>query len=88
MPAKTICKEYVLEYGTATIEIHEDALKKGQKVVIIDDLLATGGTAKAIAEMVEEAGAEVVAFDFLIELKDLKGREVLKNYVVESVLQY
>lgn len=56
--------------------------------MIIDDLLATGGTAKAIAEMVEEAGAEVVAFDFLIELKDLKGREVLKNYVVESVLQY
>ena len=88
LPAKTICKEYALEYGTATIEIHEDALKKGQKVVIIDDLLATGGTAKAIAEMVEKAGAEVVAFDFLIELKDLKGREVLKNYVVESVLQY
>ncbi len=88
LPAETICKEYALEYGTAAIEIHKDALKKGQKVVIVDDLLATGGTAKAIVEMVEETGAEVVALDFLIELKDLKGREVLKNYVVESVLQY
>ena len=88
LPAKTISKEYALEYGTATIEIHQDALKEGQKVVIIDDLLATGGTAKAIVEMVEEAGAEVVALDFLIELEGLKGREVLKGYRVESVLQY
>ena len=88
LPAETISKEYELEYGTATIEIHKDALKKGQKVVIVDDLLATGGTAKAIVEMVEEMGAEVVALDFLIELKGLNGREVLKDYRVESVLQY
>ena len=88
LPAETISKEYELEYGTATIEIHKDALKKGQKVVIVDDLLATGGTAKAIVEMVEEVGAEVVALDFLIELEGLKGREVLKNYRIESVLQY
>ncbi len=88
LPAKTISKEYALEYGTATIEMHEDALQKGQKVVIVDDLLATGGTAKAIIEMVEEVGAEVVALDFLIELEGLKGREVLKGYRVESVLKY
>lgn len=88
LPAETISKEYALEYGTATIEIHKDALQKGQKVVIVDDLLATGGTAKAIVEMVEEMGVEVVALDFLIELKGLKGREVLKGYRVESVVQY
>lgn len=88
LPAKTISKEYALEYGAATIEMHEDALQKGQKVVIIDDLLATGGTAKAIIEIVEEVGAEVVALDFLIELEGLKGREVLKGYRVESVLKY
>jgi len=88
LPAKTVSKEYALEYGTATIEMHQDALQKGQKVVIVDDLLATGGTAKAIVEMVEEMGAEVVALDFLIELEDLKGREVLKGYRVESVLKY
>lgn len=88
LPAETISKEYALEYGTATIEIHKDALKKGQKVVIVDDLLATGGTAKAIVEMVEQMGAEVVALDFLIELEGLKGREVLKGYRVESVIKY
>lgn len=88
LPAKTVSKEYALEYGTATIEMHQDALQKGQKVVIVDDLLATGGTAKAIVEMVEEMGAEVVALDFLIELEGLKGREVLKGYRVESVLKY
>ncbi len=88
LPAETISKEYALEYGTATIEIHKDALQKGQKVVIVDDLLATGGTAKAIVDMVEEMGVEVVALDFLIELKGLKGREVLKGYRVESVVQY
>ena len=88
LPAKTVSKEYALEYRTATIEMHQDALQKGQKVVIVDDLLATGGTAKAIVEMVEEMGAEVVALDFLIELEGLKGREVLKGYRVESVLKY
>ena len=77
LPAETISKEYELEYGKATIEIHKDAIKPGQKVVIVDDLMATGGTAKAIMEMVEEMGAEVVASAFLIELDFLNGRKAL-----------
>jgi len=88
LPAKTISREYALEYGTATIEMHKDALKKGDKVVVIDDLLATGGTAKAIAELVEEAGAEVVSFQFAIELDFLNGREVLKDYNVGSIINF
>ena len=88
LPAKTVSKEYALEYGVATIEIHQDAIEKGQKVVIVDDLLATGGTAKAIVEMVEEMGAEVVAIDFLIELEELQGRKTLQGYRVESVVKY
>ena len=88
LPAKTLSKEYALEYGVATIEIHQDAIEKGQKVVIVDDLLATGGTAKAIVEMVEEMGAEVVALDFLIELEELQGRKTLQGYRVESVVKY
>ncbi len=88
LPAKTVSKEYALEYGVATIEIHQDAIEKGQKVVIVDDLLATGGTAKAIVEMVEEMGAEVVALDFLIELEELQGRKTLQGYRVESVVKY
>lgn len=88
LPAKTLSKEYALEYGVATIEIHQDAIEKGQKVVIVDDLLATGGTAKAIVEMVEEMGAEVVAIDFLIELEELQGRKTLQGYRVESVVKY
>ncbi len=88
LPAKTVSKEYALEYGTSTIEIHEDAIEKGQRVVIVDDLLATGGTAKAIVEMVEEMGAEVVALDFLIELEALQGRKALEGYFVESVVKY
>ena len=88
LPAETVSKEYALEYGVATIEIHQDAIEKGQKVVIVDDLLATGGTAKAIVEMVEEMGAEVVALDFLIELEELQGRKTLQGYRVESVVKY
>jgi len=88
LPAETISREYALEYGTATIEMHKDALKKGDKVVVIDDLLATGGTAKAIAELVEEAGAEVVSFQFAIELDFLNGREVLKDYNVGSIINF
>ncbi len=88
LPAKTLKKEYALEYGTSAIEIHADALKHGDKVVIIDDLIATGGTSKAIAELVEEMGAEVAALSFLIELEDLKGRELLKKYKVNSVIKY
>lgn len=88
LPAEVLSKEYALEYGTATIEIHKDAVQPGQKVVIVDDLLATGGTAKAIVEMVEEMGAEVAAMLFLIELDFLEGRKVLPGRRIESVIHY
>ena len=88
LPAEVVSKEYSLEYGTATIEMHKDAVKPGQKVVIVDDLLATGGTAKAIVDMVEGVGAEVVSLNFLIELGFLKGRDVLEGYKVETVIHY
>ncbi|KAF5063147.1 adenine phosphoribosyltransferase [Anaerotignum sp.] len=88
LPAEVVSKDYSLEYGTATIEMHKDAVKPGQKVVIIDDLLATGGTAKAIVDMVEGVGAEVVSMNFLIELGFLKGRDVLEGYKVETVIHY
>lgn len=88
LPCETIEKEYALEYGTAIIEIHKDAIKPGQKVVIIDDLIATGGTIKAITELVKELGGEVVKIVFLMELLGLKGREHLKQYEVASIIQY
>ena len=88
LPAEVVSKEYALEYGTATIEMHKDAIQPGQKVVIVDDLMATGGTAKAIVEMVEEMGAEVAAMLFLIELDFLEGRKVLPGYKVDSVIHY
>ncbi len=88
LPAEVISQEYSLEYGTATIEMHKDAVKPGQKVVIVDDLLATGGTAKAIVEMVESVGATVEALVFLIELDFLDGRKALPGYRVESVIHY
>jgi len=88
LPGKVVSKEYALEYGSAVVEIHEDALEKGQKVVIIDDLLATGGTAKAVAELVEEMGAEVVALDFLVELDELEGRKQLPGYRINSIIHY
>ncbi len=88
LPAETISKEYALEYGTATIEMHKDAINKGDKVYIVDDLLATGGTAKAMAQMIEEAGGVVAGFVFLIELEGLEGRKALEGYNVEAVLKY
>ena len=81
LPAEVISKEYALEYGTAVIEVHKDAIQPGQKVVIVDDLLATGGTAKAIIEMVESVGVEVVGLAFLIELDFLHGRDVLDSVI-------
>jgi len=88
LPCETISKTYDLEYGTATIEIHKDAIKPGQKVVLIDDLIATGGTIKAAAELVEELGGEVVKILFLMELAGLEGRKVLEGYDVDSVVVY
>ena len=88
LPCATISKTYALEYGTATIEMHKDAIKPGQKVVLVDDLIATGGTIRAAADLVEELGGEVVKILFLLELKGLNGREVLKDYDVASVVAY
>ena len=83
LPRATISQTYDLEYGTATIEIHKDAIQPGQKVVIIDDLIATGGTTEAIIKMVEELGGEVVKIVFLMELAGLKGRERLSGYDID-----
>ncbi len=88
LPRETVSKEYALEYGTAEIEVHKDAIKKGDKVLLIDDLIATGGTIKAAAELVEELGGTVAGLIFLIELIDLNGRDRLKGYEVRSALQY
>lgn len=88
LPAETLSKEYKLEYGTTTIEIHKDALKKGDKVIIIDDLLATGGTCKAVIELAEEIGAEVVSLNFFIELEELKGRQILQGYNTNSIILF
>ena len=88
LPCETISEEYALEYGTATIEIHKDAIQPGQKVVIIDDLIATGGTTEAIIKMVEELGGEVVRCVFLMELAGLKGREKLNGYDIDSAIIY
>lgn len=88
LPCETVEMEYELEYGTATIEIHKDAIKPGQKVVIIDDLIATGGTTEAIIKLIEQLGGGVSAICFLMELEGLKGREKLEGYRVESVIKY
>lgn len=88
LPCETIAMEYELEYGTATLEIHKDAIKPGDKVVIVDDLIATGGTIEAITKLVEMLGGEVVKIIFLLELEGLKGREKLKDYSVASVVKY
>jgi adenine phosphoribosyltransferase len=88
LPRETIGVSYDLEYGQAHMEIHKDAIKPGQRVVIVDDLLATGGTAKAAAHLVEKMGGKVECFAFVIELADLKGREVLDSYRVESLTKY
>jgi len=88
LPAEVVKREYALEYGTATIEIHKDAIIPGHRYVIADDLLATGGTAKATADLVTELGGVVVSNLFFIELEGLGGREVLSGYDVRSVLLY
>ena len=88
LPGKTINVAYNLEYGQDVLEIHKDVIKKGTRVAVIDDLLATGGTIKAVADLVEKAGGEVVDFHFVIELEGLKGREILKNYTINSLVKY
>lgn len=86
LPWKTLHEDYELEYGTATLHIHEDAVAKGEKVLLVDDLLGTGGTACAMARLVERLGAEVVGLGFVIELDFLGGRDELKGYRVESLV--
>lgn len=88
LPCETVSMDYDLEYGTATIEIHKDSIKPGQKVVIIDDLIATGGTIGAITKLVEQLGGEVVKMAFLIELEGLNGRAGLENYSIDAVVKY
>ena len=88
LPAETVSVDYSLEYGVDVFEIHKDAIKKGQRVAIVDDLLATGGTVDAVAKLVEKVGAEVVALDFAIELTELRGRDKLEGYEIMSLVQY
>ena len=89
LPRETISESYDLEYGTATLHMHTDAVKPGQRVVIVDDLLATGGTAKAAAKLVERLGGTVVKMLFPIELEGFKAREgILKGYDVDSLVKY
>ena len=88
LPRETVEMSYDLEYGSATIEMHKDSIKPGQKVVIVDDLIATGGTIEAAAKLVEQLGGEVVKIIFLMELAGLEGRKKLEKYDVESVVCY
>ncbi|NLY67863.1 MAG: adenine phosphoribosyltransferase [Tissierellia bacterium] len=88
LPADTISYEYQLEYGNNILEIHKDAIEKGKRVAIVDDLLATGGTMLAAAKLIESIGGKVVAMEFLIELENLKGREKLSDYYVNSLIKY
>jgi adenine phosphoribosyltransferase len=88
LPAAKLQVNYELEYGTDSLEIHQDAIQPGQRVLIVDDLIATGGTARAVAEMVDTMEGIVVGLDFVVELTFLNGREKLKKYNVNSILKY
>jgi adenine phosphoribosyltransferase len=88
LPYQTIEQDYALEYGNATVAMHTDALKSGARVMLIDDLLATGGTSAAAVELVKKLGAQILEISFLIELKFLNGRDKLKNYPVRSIIAY
>ena len=88
LPAKTVSASYELEYGTDTLEMHEDSVKKGQRILIVDDLLATGGTISAVTDMCERLGAEIVGLSFMIELEFLNGRDKLKGRKVSSLVKY
>ncbi len=88
LPAACVRYDYALEYGKNTLEIHQDAIQKGQRVLIVDDLLATGGTAEATAKLAESLGAQIAGLGFVVELEFLKGRDKLKDYEVMSLLKY
>lgn len=88
LPRETISESYDLEYGSATLEMHKDSIRPGQKVVIIDDLIATGGTTEAIVKMIEREGGDIVKIGFVMELAGLKGRDKLKKYDVDSLIIY
>ena len=88
LPAQTLQAEYLLEYGTDILEIHQDAIAPGERVLLHDDLLATGGTAKAACKLIEQLGGQVVHISFLVELGFLNGKEKLTDYVVSSIIQY
>ena len=88
LPAETVSVEYDLEYGSAELEVHKDAIKPGDRVVIVDDLIATGGTTQAICKLIEKLGGTVVKIVFLIELEGLKGRDKLQNYNMISIVKY
>jgi len=88
LPADTISTDYSLEYGTNTVEMHKDAIQKGEKILIIDDLIATGGTIAAAAKLVEMLGGEIVECAFIIELPDLKGREKIKDYNIFVLMEF
>lgn len=88
LPRAVYSQEYDLEYGTATVEIHQDAIKKGQKVVIIDDLIATGGTTEALVKLVEKEGGEIVSMGFVMELAGLNGMDKFKKYNAFSLIKY
>ena len=88
LPCETVSRSYDLEYGSATIEMHRDSIKPGQKVAVIDDLIATGGTVEAAVKLIEELGGEVVKIVFLMELAGLKGREAIAGYRLDSAIVY
>jgi len=88
LPADIISQSYILEYGEDTLEIHKDAIQPGERILIHDDLLATGGTARATCDLIEKAGGEIVQLSFIIELSFLQGRKQFEDYIVNSLVQY
>ncbi len=88
LPAETISVEYELEYGTNTLQIHRDAIKPGQRVLLVDDLLATGGSAKAAVQLIERLGGQVIGISFLVRLTSLKGIDNLRGYEVHAVIDF
>ena len=88
LPGKTVSEEYELEYGMDSVEIHEDAISAGMKVLLVDDLLATGGTASAAAKLIEKLGGDIINILFLVELKFLKGRELINKYNVNALITF